>query len=370
MQAKVAHRSAERGGGPASIALESYGWQAMPASRAQRVEGRDRTHLSALHHQIRRSIRRHGLFPARSRLLIGLSGGSDSVALVLLLQELAEHDAFTVVSLAHLNHRLRYTAARDEQFCREFAASLGLPIAVESIDVSSYAQTQRLSLEDAARRLRYDFLHRVAESASADRIAVGHTRDDQAETFLLKLIRGAGLTGLGGIYPRRGIVIRPLLDVGRADLRRYLESRGQPWVDDETNEDLGNPRNRIRHRVLPELELAAGGSSVPAIARAAANGREDGQWLDELADRRFDALVVRGNAGVEIDVSALMTEPLPVRRRVVLAALRLAAPNREIGFDHVQSALEVAAGESAGVDVPGARVELRRGKMVLLREAR
>ena len=324
--------------------------------------------MASLHQQVRRTIRRHGLCPAGTRLLIGLSGGSDSVALTLLLLELAEQDGFSVVSLAHLNHRLRRTAVRDEQFCCEFAARVGLPITVESIDVASYAHTQRLSVEDAARRLRYDFLHRVAESISADRIAVGHTRDDQAETFLLKLIRGAGLRGLGGIYPRHGIIVRPLLDASRADLRRHVELRGHSWVEDETNEDLGNPRNRIRHRVLPELDLAAGASSVPAIARAAANSREDGQWLDELCDRRFEANVVRGNAGLEIDVSTLMAEPPPVRRRVVLAALRLAAPNREIGLEHVEAALEVAAGESGGVDVPGTRVELRRGKMVLVRE--
>jgi tRNA(Ile)-lysidine synthase len=205
---------------------------------------------------------------------------------------------------------------------------------------------------------------------SADRIAVGHTRDDQAETFLLKLIRGAGLAGLGGIYPRRDSVIRPLIEVGRADLRRYLESRGQGWVEDETNQDLENPRNRIRHKVLPELDLAGNASATPAIARAAAIVREDGQWLDELSGRRFDVLVARSNTGLEIDVSGLMAEPPPVRRRVVLAALRLVAPNREIGFEHVESALEVGSGEAAGVDVPGARVELRRGKMVLLRDAR
>jgi tRNA(Ile)-lysidine synthase len=290
--------------------------------------------------------------------------------LALLLQELAEQDGFTVGSLAHLNHRLRCTAARDEQFCRDLASRIGLPIAVESVDVASYAQTQKLSVEDAARRLRYDFLDRAAESASADRIAVGHTRDDQAETFLLKLIRGAGMTGLGGIYPRRGKVVRPLLDVAREDLRRYLASRGQTWMDDETNEDIGNPRNRIRHKVMPELDLAAASSSVPAIARAAGIVREDGQWLDELANRRFDALVRRVETGVEIDVSGLTAEPPPVRRRVVLTALRLVAPNREIGFDHVEMALEVAAGESSGSDVPGTRVELRRGKLVLLRDSR
>ena len=324
--------------------------------------------MARLQQEIRRTIRRHGLCPTGTRLLIGLSGGSDSVALVLLLQELADQDDFRVVALAHLNHRLRCSAARDEQFCRELANRVGLPIAVESIDVASYAQTQRLSVEDSARRLRYDFLARVAGSVSADRIAVGHTRDDQAETFLLKLIRGAGLTGLGGIYPRRGRVVRPLLDVGRADLRRYLESRGQPWMEDETNEDLSNPRNRVRHKVLPELEIV-GSASGAAIARAAAIIREDGQWLDELGERRFDALVTRSNTGLEIDVSGLMAEPVPIRRRIVLTALRLAAPNREIGFDHVQSVLEVAAGETAGVDVPGTRVELRRGKMVLVREA-
>jgi len=326
--------------------------------------------LTRLHQEIRRTIRRHGLCPQGSRLLVGVSGGSDSVALTLLLQELSEQDGFSVVSLAHLNHRLRCTAPRDEQFCRDLARRVGLPIVVESIDVGAYAQTQRLSVEDAARRLRYDFLHRAAESLAADRIAVGHTRDDQAETFLLKLIRGAGLTGLAGIYPRRDAVIRPLIEVGRTDLRQYLESRGQSWVEDETNDDLENPRNRIRHKMLPEMDRAGNASSTPAIARAAAIVREDGQWLDELSDRRFDALVVRSNSGLEIDVSGLMAEPPPVRRRVVLVALRLAAPNREIGFEHVESALEVASGESGGVDVPGARVELRRGKMVLLRDAR
>jgi tRNA(Ile)-lysidine synthase len=165
-------------------------------------------------------------------------------------------------------------------------------------------------------------------------------------------------------------VVRPLLEVGRADLRRYLESRGETWVEDETNEDLENPRNRIRHRVLPELDAACGASSIPAIARAAAIGREDGQWLDELSDRRFSALVAQVETGFEIEAAGLLAEPPPVRRRMVLTALRLAAPNREIGLEHVEAALEVAAGDAAGVDVPGSRVELRRGKMVLVRVGR
>jgi tRNA(Ile)-lysidine synthase len=328
----------------------------------------DRRHpiLTALHQHVRRTIRRHGLCPPGTRLLIALSGGSDSVALALLLAELAAHGDFRLVSLAHLNHRLRPTAGRDEQFCRDFAATAGLPIVIDAIDVQAYAASERLSVEEAARRARYSFLHRAAADVEAERIAVGHTRDDQAETFLLKLIRGAGSAGLGGIYPRRGAVIRPLLDVSRDDLRGYLEARGQGWVEDESNDALENPRNRIRHRVLPEMDRAYGGPVRPAIARSAALVREDGQWLDELSARRFAELAVTSPDGLRLDAAALGAEPVPVRRRVLLEAIRTVAGHREVGLEHVEAGLEVLAGGCAGADVPGGRVELRRGQLVLI----
>jgi tRNA(Ile)-lysidine synthase len=240
--------------------------------------------LKAIQDQVRRTIRRHALCPPGTRLLVGVSGGSDSVALTLLLTALAEHGGFSVASLAHLNHRLRPTSDRDEQFCCDLAARLELPIVFEAADVKGYAASQHLSIEDAARRLRYDFLDRAAARCGADRIAVGHTQDDQAETYLIKLTRGAGLAGLGGIYPRRGPVIRPLLDVSRDALRELLTAGGQGWVEDETNAELDNPRNRIRHRVIPELDRASGGDTKPAIARTAALAREDGQWLDRAID--------------------------------------------------------------------------------------
>lgn len=323
--------------------------------------------MTSLLQQVRRTIRRYALCPPGSRVLVGLSGGSDSVALTLLLRELSEHGGFSLVALAHVNHQLRADAARDERFCREFAARIDLPIHVEAVDVRSYATSQRLSIEDAARRLRYEVLRRCAVEIRADRVAVGHTRDDQAETFLLKLIRGAGTTGLGGVYPQRGDVIRPLLDVSREELREYLRGAGQSWVEDDTNTDLKNPRNRIRHQVLPELHKAAGADTTIAIARAAGLARDDSQWLDQLADGRFSALSREAPYGLEIDAAALDEEPLPVQRRILLKGLRTVAEGREIGLEHVESALGVAAGLAGGADLPGGRVELRRGKLVLLR---
>ena len=324
--------------------------------------------MTAIQQKVRQTIKRHSLCPPGSRVLVGISGGSDSVALTFLLLDLAAYNDFSVVSLAHLNHQLRASADRDEAFCRELAVRVGLPIVVEQIDVNFYATAHRLSLEDAARRVRYDFLGRAAAETAATRVAVGHTEDDQAETFLLKLMRGAGLTGLGGIYPRRGLVIRPLLDVTRQDLRMYLAARAEKWMEDETNEDVENPRNRVRHVILPELDRTAGGATRPAIARAAALVREDGQWLDELGRRRFEALVTVTADGLELDVTNLTAEPVPLARRVILEAMRRVADGREIGLDHVEAVFAILGGNRGGIDVPGSRVELRRGKLVLIRQ--
>ncbi|MEQ1757785.1 MAG: tRNA lysidine(34) synthetase TilS [Vicinamibacterales bacterium] len=333
--------------------------------------------LGALHQQVRRTIRRYDLLPAGSRVVVALSGGSDSVALTRLLADLSTHGGFVVAGCAHLNHGLRATADRDEAFCRTFAASRALQLQVGRADVAAYAAENGLSIEAAARKIRYSYLDSAAADLGADCIASGHTRDDQAETFLMKLMRGAGQAGLGGIYPRRGALIRPLLDVSREELRDWLRAGGQDWVEDETNADLENPRNRIRISVLPELAKALGGDPRPSIARAAALLREDGEWLDATAEREFDRLVAgsdRGQTGVRpgsdqgqtLDAAQLLKLPPPVEARVLRLALGRLAGDREVTLEHVELARAVLRGQSAAVDVPGGRVELSRSLLVLL----
>src|SRR5437868_9651194 len=198
------------------------------------------------------TIRRHALLRDGTRVLVGLSGGADSVALLLILRELERDGALAVAGAAHLNHQLRGAEADgDEAFCAALAGELGVPYLAERVDVAALARAEKRSVEDAARKARYAFFERAAHELSADVIAVAHTKEDQAETFLLRLLRGSGTRGLAAIHPRmrmsavspeaqqlglrtvapeaRRWVVRPLLDVAREDLRAYLGSRGQTF---------------------------------------------------------------------------------------------------------------------------------------------
>jgi tRNA(Ile)-lysidine synthase len=322
--------------------------------------------MPTLLQRVHAAIRRQQLCGPDTRVLVGLSGGADSVALTVLLRDLAASGGLVLAGAAHVHHGLRPSADRDAEFCRAFAARLGLPLAVERADVRGVAAREGRSLEDTARRLRYLLLARAAERLGADRVAVAHTLDDQAETVLLRLARGAGLTGAAGIRPRRGQVVRPLLGVARAELRAELAARGETWVEDESNADLANPRNRVRHRVLPELDQVLGAPVAPALARAAALAGEDGVWLDAQAAARLTALAGDVTGGLALDAAGLRDEAPPVKRRIVLQALRLRSPDREIGLEHVEAVLAVLEGDRRGADVPGSRVELRTEKLVLL----
>ncbi len=314
------------------------------------------------------TIRRHELLTRGGRVLVALSGGPDSVALVHLLLELQTGGELTVAGLAHFNHRLRGADADDdERFCREMAAALGLPIEVGSGDVRAAAASTGRSIEDAARELRYQFLEEAAVRLTADAVAVGHSLDDQAETFLLRLLRGAGPRGLSGILPRSGRVIRPLIDIPRADLRRYAVDRSLSWRDDASNADLAIPRNRVRHELIPYLEREFSPGISRVLAREAAIARDDERRLHEEAIDFASSIVLITTGGkIEVDAPALRSLHPALAARVARQALAVLASGRFIGFDHVNRLLDLAAGaDGDAADLPGQRA-VRRGRVVVL----
>ena len=315
--------------------------------------------------RVRATIRAHDLALPDTRVLVALSGGSDSVALAYLLAELAQRKELQVAGIVHLNHQLRPSADDEEAFCGKAAARLGWPFHAGRADVAARARSERRSVEDAARASRYEFFEQARLRLEADAIALGHTRDDQAETFLLRLIRGAGSRGLSGMHPRRGHVIRPLLDCRRRDLRAFLEARGVPFVHDESNDDVSIPRNRVRAELLPLIESRFNPSIVDVLADEATLAREEWEWI-QAAAREASASVTHPAPDVwELDTAALSRMPVALARVVVRDALVEAAGGRPVSFRHVEEALRLTVGATRAIDGPGVRME-RRGEALVL----
>ena len=308
----------------------------------------------ALSDRVVRTIQRDGLARRGARVLAALSGGADSVALVALLRELDAAGELVLAGVAHFNHQLRGAEADDdERFCRDLAASLGLPIEVGRADVRALAQEQGRSIEDAARTVRYAFFERAADALGAERIAVAHTRDDQAETFLLRLIRGAGPRGLAGIRPRAGRVIRPLLDIGRSELREFLAERQLEFREDATNADVSIPRNRVRHELIPYLQRAFSPGIVDVLAREASIARVDEERLHAEAIDLARTIVLPHNGRIELDASALSTLPPALAARVAREALAQAAPGHYVGAEHIEQFVELTRRPRGAVSLPG-----------------
>jgi tRNA(Ile)-lysidine synthase len=315
-----------------------------------------------------RTIRRYRLLPRGGRVLCALSGGADSVALLHILLALQERGELVLAGAAHFNHGLRGADAdADEQFCRELSAAFALRFEAGRGNVAERARAEKRSIEDMARTARYEFLTDAAACLSADVIAVAHTRDDQAETFLLRLIRGAGTRGLGAIRPRAGRVIRPLIDLRRETLRSYARRRGLAHREDATNADVGIPRNRVRHELLPYLEREFSSGIVEVLAREAASAQEDEDRLTAEAIELV-ASVVLTSTPVTIDAEALGRLHPALAARVAREALRRAAGGRFVGFDHIRRFLEFVreARDGSALSLPGQQA-VREGSRVVFR---
>jgi tRNA(Ile)-lysidine synthase len=311
------------------------------------------------------TVRAHDMVPRGGRVLVALSGGPDSVGLLHLLRSLERRGELVLAGAAHLNHGLRDAAAEDEAFCRALAASLGVPFVAEYVDVRELAREWRTSLEDAGRRARYEFLRRAAADLDA-LVATGHTLDDQAETFLLQLIRGAGPRGLSSIAPFDGVVCRPLLDVRRAAVRGWLTERNLAFREDESNTDQAFTRNRVRHRLLPLLREEFSPGIDEVLAREASIAGQDEDLLQAQATAIASSLVLVKEGLVQIDAEALATLHPAIGSRVARFALTRLNPGRAIEYGHVRALLALAAGTAGpSVSLPGQQAR-RRGRSVIL----
>ena len=287
--------------------------------------------------------------------MVAVSGGADSVSLLDILHSLSEERLKLVV--AHLNHRLRGEESDgDEAFVAALAQRYGLPFVCERVDVAALAGRARLSLEDAGRRARYAFLTKTAENYRASSIAVAHHLDDQAETVLMRLLRGAGGSGLSAMGSvSAGIVKRPLLPLSRAELEQYLKDRGLTWRNDSTNADTKILRNSIRHELIPLLKRYN-----PRISQRLAATAEtlslDEELLEQMTAAGYQRIAHHKGADVVLDAGALSREPKGLRLRLYRRALsELRGDLQRIALNHLQSIDDLVIGgrPSARIKLPG-----------------
>lgn len=310
------------------------------------------------------------------KLAAAVSGGADSVSLLILLAETRGQLGF-VLSVVHFNHKLRGKASdSDEKFVAALAEKLGLTLHIGHADVAAKAKHEKSNLEDAARRSRYEFFEKLASQGLVEAVATAHTMDDQAETVLAHILRGTGLAGLAGIHPVAGSVCRPLLDFRRTDLRRYLQAKEQRCREDATNRDTNRTRARMRKKLLPLLTKEFNPAAVEHLAGLAGRAREEAAFLDQFAAHLLPSLVTRAGSSTRIALARFL-DPLglgnddaaaPLRCAVLEKIVSLAKSQRgQLAAVHIESIVRLAQRGETGklLQLPGG-IDVLREKDALL----
>jgi tRNA(Ile)-lysidine synthase len=317
--------------------------------------------------QVRKTVARYGLLKRGDKVLVACSGGADSMALLCALLELRGEYGLKI-AVAHFNHRLRRAAAEDELFVIGMTQKLGLPVYVRRENIRDYAEKKGLNIEEAGRERRYKFLRETAVRIGAARVSTAHTLNDQAETVLMRILRGSGPTGLGGISPCiDGLIIRPLIEVKRREVEAYLRARKIPYREDETNRDLRHRRNRVRLRLVPYLEKNFEPEIVRHLGRLAEISREEERVWETYSQAEAKRTILRERGRILLDARRLSVLPPALGRRLVRAFLRgVKGDLRRFSFRDVEAVRRLDERKEAAL--PGKFVFRREKGLISIKE--
>ncbi len=307
---------------------------------------------------IKKTIGEFDMLTDGDSILAAVSGGPDSMALVLALMTLKEEYNLTI-GIAHVNHQLRENASqRDENFVKDFARELSLPFYCERIDVNAYAKTHKLSTEAAGRKIRYLFFEKTAQTSGYTKIATGHHKDDNAELVLMNLLRGSGPKGLSGIPPVRGkTFIRPLIQMSKHQIHQFLKTKNQLFMEDASNTDTQYLRNKIRHELIPHLASEYNPEIVDALDRLSHILRqEETVWQKQTKEQLDQCLIKQSPKSLVLSKPRMTALDSARLNRIFRMAIEQIKTNlKSISHLHISTAIDFCFNNDSGksIDLPG-----------------
>lgn len=298
--------------------------------------------------KVKETVQKYHMLAHGDHVLIGLSGGPDSVCLLTIINKL-KHELGVHLSAAYIDHGLRPDETPYEiDFCRDLCNSLGMPFITRSIDVKSYVKEKKLNKQEAARELRYRVLNEIAAETAANKIALGHNAGDQAETILMRLFRGTGPSGLSGIPPVRRHIIRPLIEVERIEIEKFLEDEGMGFVIDSSNLKHEYLRNKIRHLIIPAIKNI-NRDIIKTLSRTADIFRDEERYFEIIVTKTLMKLITRKtDKTIEIFLGPLEAMDTVILRRVLRRAIDETKGLHGISFIHIEEIMSLIKSGKSG----------------------
>lgn len=309
---------------------------------------------------VRNYINENRLIEYNQHIIIGVSGGADSICLFHILKSLQEEYNLNL-TVAHINHGVRKEAKEDAKFVQSLCNKWEVPYKEHNCNITQLSKQQKLSEEVVGRNERYSFFEEIRIKYSGDRIAVAHTMNDQAETMLMRLIRGSGITGLGGIMAKRDVVIRPLLSVTREDVEGYCRDNGLEFKEDATNKMNIYTRNKLRLQVLPILKKEFNPKVIETVSQAATHLQDTEDYLEIQTKIAYESVVTKYKNGYSLDIASLLSFHQVIRSRVIRMVIEKRKGSlKDINYKNISDILELANKQSGkSVDVGEGIVAIR-----------
>ncbi|MGL4797114.1 MAG: tRNA lysidine(34) synthetase TilS, partial [Paraclostridium sp.] len=293
--------------------------------------------------KVRSTINKYDLLQEGDKIVLGLSGGPDSVCLLHILKQLESEYKISIYA-AHLNHQIRgIEAQKDAMYISNLCDSLGIKFFIKSIDVPTYCKENGLSIEEGARKLRYEMFHEIKQKTNSNKIAVGHNLNDQVETILMRMMRGTGLQGLKGIeHKRDNVIIRPILDIDRVDIEKYCEEYNLNPRIDSTNLESIYTRNKIRLELIPYMKENFNDNIIESISRMGNNLKADSDYIEQEALIKFNEVAVLNDESVEIKLDKYAKLHISIKSRIIRNAIKyILGDTNFVDQKHIEDVFEL-----------------------------